>query len=174
MLFRSGDDNLSNYYFSYSSNGWDVDGKDIRTFAETVIGEDDTKATLAEGRYAPLGVGDPCSYYLGSKWRMPTSAELNSLGETAEWTLKTNTPAWSATNWGAVTKTSHPSLIFPASGNRNNSTGVSGNVGTRGYYWSSSVFSATNGYYLLFDSSNVYPQYNHICTYGYTVRCVSE
>jgi len=48
-----------------------------------------------------------------------------------------------------------------------------GNQGSSGCYWSSSVFSATNGYFAYFDASYVYPgmsYYNRL--YGFAVRCV--
>ncbi|MBR3414967.1 InlB B-repeat-containing protein [Candidatus Saccharibacteria bacterium] len=47
-------------------------------------------------------------------------------------------------------------------------------VGTRGYYWSSSVFTTSNSYFLLFDSTNVRPQSNGSKLDGSAVRCVAQ
>ena len=64
--------------------------------------------------------------------------------------------------------------FFPASGYRSNSSGAVCNVGSNGYFWSSSPLSVTNGYYLLFNSSSVTPSnYSNRC-YGFPVRCVQE
>ncbi|MBF0647881.1 hypothetical protein IR083_03490 [Dysgonomonas sp. GY75] len=62
--------------------------------------------------------------------------------------------------------------FFPASGNRNNNTGTLNNVGTNGYYWSSSP-NGTNGYNLNFNSSNVNPSDNNNRANGLTVRCIA-
>ncbi len=40
------------------------------------------------------------------------------------------------------------------------------------YYWSSSEASSTNGYYLSFSSSYVYPQNTNTRSYGFALRCV--
>ncbi|MBQ9016964.1 InlB B-repeat-containing protein, partial [Candidatus Saccharibacteria bacterium] len=48
------------------------------------------------------------------------------------------------------------------------------NLGSDGYYWSSSVYNTNFGYILYFDSSYVYPQ-NYSYKYrGYAVRCVAK
>ena len=69
---------------------------------------------------------------------------------------------------------SKQAALIPASGNRNNSNGGLNIVGGNGYYWSASPGSATNGYYLYFYSTNVYPSYNGSRAYGFPVRCVRE
>ena len=57
-------------------------------------------------------------------------------------------------------------------GYRNYSTGTLGDVGSSGYYWSSTV-SGANARYLYFDSSsaNMYSTYR---ADGYSVRCIKE
>ncbi len=48
------------------------------------------------------------------------------------------------------------------------------NAGSDGLYWSSAAFSATNAYYLYFNSSNVYPSVSNARYYGLSVRCVAS
>ena len=48
------------------------------------------------------------------------------------------------------------------------------NLGSYGYYWSSSVCSSSYAYYLHLDSSDVYPQVDYYRASGRSVRCVSE
>lgn len=67
---------------------------------------------------------------------------------------------------------SKQAALIPASGNRNNSNGGLNNVGSNGYYWSASPNSATNGYNLNFNSTNVNPSNNNNRTNGFPVRCV--
>ena len=47
------------------------------------------------------------------------------------------------------------------------------NVGTSGYYWSSSVYNSLSSYSLYFVTSNVYPQNDYYKNYGLAVRCVT-
>ncbi|MBR3180024.1 hypothetical protein IKF57_00620 [Candidatus Saccharibacteria bacterium] len=47
-------------------------------------------------------------------------------------------------------------------------------AGYDGYYWSSSVYSSSDAYYLVFDSSIVYPTFKYDRFYGFSVRCVAR
>ena len=47
-------------------------------------------------------------------------------------------------------------------------------VGTTGYYWSSSVYNTNVSYNLVFDATNVYPQYYYSKDHGFAVRCVAK
>ena len=51
-----------------------------------------------------------------------------------------------------------------------------GREGSAGYYWSRTVYSSTNSYYLYLygDYSNVGPQYNYNKYGGYSVRCMAS
>jgi len=62
---------------------------------------------------------------------------------------------------------------LPAAGRRNYDNAALNNVGTRGYYWSSTV-NSTNSHNLYFTSSNVNPANNNVRAYGFSVRCVAE
>ncbi len=65
-------------------------------------------------------------------------------------------------------------LKVPASGYRNNSSGALNNVGSNGYYWSSSPNSSSsnNAGNLNFNTSNVNPLNNNNRANGFSVRCV--
>ncbi len=63
-------------------------------------------------------------------------------------------------------------LFFPAAGGSNGTDLRS--AGSRGYYWSSTLYSSTNAYNLRFSSSNVYPQTNGYRYIGRSVRPVSD
>ena len=92
--------------------------------------------------------------------------------------------AWAEFNtsnftWGTVNgdngRTYTPSgLFFPASGFRPNSSGGVSVVGSYGYHWSSSPYSATLGYFLYFYSGYVNPSNYYYRAYGFPVRCVKE
>jgi hypothetical protein len=63
-------------------------------------------------------------------------------------------------------------VIFPAAGGRGG--GQLYNVGSYGYYWSSSVSDASYAYCLYFFSGSVSPGSSDSRTYGFPVRCVQE
>ncbi len=48
------------------------------------------------------------------------------------------------------------------------------NVGSNGYYWSSSPNNQSNGYNLNFNSTNVNPSNNNNRANGFPARCVRE
>ena len=121
----------------------------------------------------------------GDPWRMPTSAEFKALKDATYW-------AWDGTDKGyyvyapqsgdagkknnETTNTYDKStalLFFPAAG-RGYSTGLE-NAGTYGYYWSSTLYSSTDAYYLLFNNAGVIPQQINGSRYlGFSVRPVSD
>jgi hypothetical protein len=63
---------------------------------------------------------------------------------------------------------------FPATGNRNNTSGALNNVGSNGNYWSDTPNSATNGYNLNFNAGWVNPSNNNNRANGFAARCISE
>ena len=138
------------------------------------------------------GKGDICKYLTeqagglihGKKWRMPTSQEFGVASNYTRSGTWSNINSGNAagqlklTDYGKVTKAAdspngHTATIFPASGYRGNSSGQLGYVGCYGYYWSGSP-NGTNGYYLGFNSGNVYPDNYDNRSYGFSVRCVAE
>ena len=65
------------------------------------------------------------------------------------------------------------SLKLPAAGNRLRSSGGMNNVGSTGYYWSSTV-SGTSARYLYFYASSVTPTSTYYRAYGFPVRCIKD
>jgi uncharacterized protein (TIGR02145 family) len=100
------------------------------------------------------GTNNPCP----SGYRLPTETELN-----AERT------SWSSNN--AAGAFASP-LKLPMAGYRYVSNGSLRNVGTIGYYWSSTVFGA-NSRYLFFISSHA-NMYTLVRANGISVRCLKD
>ena len=109
----------------------------------------------------------------GGNWRMPTRAEQEEL-------IDTNNCTWTWTTQNGVkgykvtSVVNGNSIFLPAAGSRN--YGSLGNVGSHGYYWSSSLTSSNSHnacnvlfYSSLVDWSNYYGRY---C--GFSVRAVCE
>jgi uncharacterized protein (TIGR02145 family) len=100
------------------------------------------------------GVNNPCP--IG--YRLPTETEITA--ERLSWSANTSVGAFASP------------LKLPVAGNRGYSNGSLLNVGSYGFYWSSSV-SGTNSRYLSFSSSTAYvnPLYR---AYGFSVRCLKD
>jgi uncharacterized protein (TIGR02145 family) len=98
------------------------------------------------------GVNNPCP----TGYRIPTEAELNA--ERLSWSSNNNAGAFASP------------LKLPVAGYRNLNSGSLPNVGTFGYYWSSTVSSADSRN-LFFNSSlaNMYPANR---ARGNSVRCL--
>ena len=107
----------------------------------------------------------------GGNWRMPTTAEFAALGAAVN-------SAWTADYQGTgvagmicTDKTdSSKVLFFPAAAN----SGSMVNVGSYGYYWSSSLYSSDvlRGHSLYFRSSTVRWENGYGRSYGFPVRGV--
>ena len=91
---------------------------------------------------------------LGGSWRIPTDAEWTELLNNCEWIWT----AMNGVNGRLVTSTKNGASIFlPAAGKRYDTS--LGSVGSRGYYWSSSLYgggttSGANGAYFSSDKVN--------------------
>lgn len=97
-----------------------------------------------------------------ANWRLPTGG---SGGEVAA--LNTAVNGGSASNPSGLLKNS----LYMYSGNWSN--GAFYYQGSDGYYWSSTIFNATDAYTLDFSSSNVDPASDNNKQNGLSVRCVS-
>lgn len=128
------------------------------------------------------GTGDPCRYYLGSPWRLPTNTECAALysnvANSAAWT-DCATGAWQATpagSWagpGAKLANGSTSIFIPVSGIRVSADGSLGK-GSWGYCWSSVQYDPSYGYFLNFDVGGVGPQDSGNRPLGLPVRCVKD
>lgn len=80
---------------------------------------------------------------------------------------------WDATNKGRNMTSVTPNVYFPASGYRARGSGLIGNVGSYGYYWSASACYGYSGHYFNF-TSNKRAWENSYRANGVSVRAVAE
>ena len=100
---------------------------------------------------------DPCP----AGYRVPPNGTFNGFP----------IPSWGVNiNNGMIWKDG----FFPASGQRYLSTGQFYVVGSHGYTWMSTPYSATYAYLLAFYSGVVLPNYAYYRSYGFPVRCIIE
>ena len=116
-----------------------------------------------------LGDDVACAKW-GGNWRMPTYAEFEELLDNCEkeWTTYNGVKGYKFTS-----KKNGKSIFLPAAGSRDGTDPYG--AGTRGRYWSSSLFTVRPSYaeYLIFNSVNVNTNY-YYRHYGLSVRPVSE
>ena len=142
-------------------------------------GEISTKSSYTEnnsktynkhmGDIAGISQYDAASANWGGTWRMPTEKELQELSDQCTWTW---TSQDGHSGYRVTSKTNGNSIFLPAAGFRHRKSLY--NVGSYGHYWSAGPYSNTNGCYLYFNSSYVYPQNYSNRAYGFSVRPVSE
>ena len=155
----------STYKFGISSSGPFSKGTFSKYNTISSYGTIDNKTVLEPE-------DDVAHVKLGGKWRMPTDAEWDELMAKCTWTWVTNYNG-SGINGILVKATNGNSIFLPAAGYRLDTSLY--NVGSYGYYWSSSLRTgnpggAWDGY---FSSDNVYRFYDNRDR-GLSVRPVSE
>jgi uncharacterized protein (TIGR02145 family) len=128
----------------------------------TATDGDNTWRNLTETGNTWTTAKNPCP----AGWRLPTQAELASLGD-GTWTTVNGVS-------GRLFGNGDNTLFLHAAGYRYYSRGSAYGVGSGGFYWSSSV-NGTLTYYMLFTSRGVYPRsYSYGRATGLSVRCVAE
>ncbi len=100
-------------------------------------------------------------------WRMPTEAEMQELKDNCTWEWTTQNDV----NGYCVTGTNGSCIFLPAAGYYQE--GSLHNVGSYGYYWSSSLNTGypSRAYYLYFGFGDV-SMYSYVRVYGQPVRPV--
>ena len=106
-----------------------------------------------------ITANDPCNIELGATWRIPTYIEWYNIDNTGGWNTWTDP-------WGS-------GLKLHAAGALNYSDGSLGARGLVGFYWSSTQYDTSDGWYLGFN--NVYSFVNvNAKALGFSVRCVRD
>lgn len=96
--------------------------------------------------------------------RLPTKQQFEELKNKCTWTWEDN--------GDKVTGPSGDHILLPAAGYLNCNGGVS-NVGTGGYFWSSTPYNSDFAWFLYFDSSEVNVGSGYRC-HGQSVRLVQN
>ena len=110
---------------------------------------------------------DMAHHNMGGLWRLPRPAEFSELNSNCDhvWIDEDGVQGMRFTS-----RINGNAIFFPAAGNYSGTTLY--NRGASGLYWSSGFSSASNAYYLDFDSTSVNPQSYYERRLGFTVRAV--
>ena len=151
-------------YFSWGNVIGHAEGSEY-TFDQTTY-----NSTPGAALDADIAVGDTydmARHNMGSPWRLPTKEEFQELYDNCDciWIEENGMNGRRFTS-----RLNGNSIFFPAAGGYFNRSFY--DRGTTGYYWASSLYSATNGYSLYIDSSDVYPQRSYSRYDGFSVRAV--
>ena len=151
-------------YFSWGNVEGHAEGSGY-DFSDAVYAE--TPGAALTGNVPVNGTYDLVRHNMGAPCRLPTVGEFQELNSncTSEWTDEDGVAGRRFTS-----RINGNSIFFPASGIYNGTT--LDNRGSYGYYWSSSYNSASNAYYLNFNSSNVSPANYYYRRLGFTARAV--
>ena len=112
---------------------------------------------------------DAARVNMGEPWQMPTEEQIKELFDNCDWVRKTI----NGVNGYLVTSKINGNVLFFACSGFGYGTSWS-DRGSNGYYWSSSLYSSTNGRSLDFGSGGVFPQSNYYRFYGFSVRAVQN
>jgi uncharacterized protein (TIGR02145 family) len=115
---------------------------------------------------------DLVRFALGGTWRLPTQKEWEALTSAAyTWTWRANYNSVSGLNGYEVKcKANGNSIFLPASGYRHGTSVL--NRDAFGRYWSGTLYSTSNAYYLAFINGS-WVTSNNNRYYGYALRPVS-
>lgn len=119
---------------------------------------------------AAAGTGDPCTYYLGEGWRLPTPDEYrNSLGGRVTGNSNFTSAEWIATGVTGMKLGPGKELFFPAAGQNEGSVASASTVG---YYWTNAWMSDEFAHYLHFNEVSAQIS-NGRTSNACPVRCVN-
>ena len=151
-------------YFSWGNVTGHAEGSGY-DFSDAVYAE--TPGAALTGNIPVNGTYDLARHNMGAPCRLPTVGEFQELNSNcdSEWTDEDGVAGRRFTS-----RINGNSIFFPASGYY---IGTTLDLrGSYGLYWSSSYNSATNAYYLGFNSSSVSPASNYSRRRGFTARAV--
>ena len=123
------------------------------------------------------GVGDPCNYYLGDPWRLPTRQdfqELYNAGSSSSWEVVNGSRGCFLGPDAPAGRPGSEKVFFPFSSQRNSDTGkfpLSKGYDL-GYAWSSTVADGTTSIGLIVSTTGISPYAGCARARGQTVRCV--
>ena len=151
-------------YFSWGNVIGHAEGSGY-DFSDAVYAE--TPGAALTGNIPVNGTYDPARHNMGAPCRLSTVGEFQELNSNcdSEWTDEDGVAGCRFTS-----RINGNSIFFPASGNYSGTT--LNYRGSYGFYWSSSYYSATSAYNLIFNSTNVHPAGNSIRRHGFTARAV--
>lgn len=132
-----------------------------------IVAPEDLVITLSDGNEKKYFTFDEAQEYtenLPDGWRLPTRNEWVLLAE--EFGNDSQTGRLDPVRF-------KDALGLDLSGWTNMDGDLVG-VGEEGDYWSSTISAASNGYYLVFDATNMYPANINNRLLGFPVRCVIE
>ena len=112
---------------------------------------------------------DAARVNMGEPWQLPTSEQFQELDDNCTHEF-VSLNGYKGMRF--ISKINGNSIFFPCSGNGSGSSWYY--RGGYGYYWSSSLYSATNGRNLYFYSGGVYPQNNNSRFLGFAGRAVQN
>ena len=151
-------------YFSWGNVIGHAEGSGY-DFSDAVYAE--TPGAALTGNVPVNGTYDLARHNMGAPCRLPTVGEFQELNSNcdSEWTDEDGVAGRRFTS-----RINGNSIFFPGSGSY---SGTSLNSrGSGGHYWSSSYKSASDAYYLSFNSSNVNPANYNYRRLGVTARAV--
>ena len=151
-------------YFSWGNVEGHAEGSGY-DFSDAVYAQ--TAGAALTGNIPANNTYDMARHNMGAPSRLPTMGEFVELNSNcdSEWTDEDGVAGRRFTS-----RINGNSIFFPASGYYNGTSLRS--RGTYGSYWSSTWSSETGARYLVFNSSDVYPQNDYDRRYGFTVRAV--
>ncbi|MDR0961679.1 MAG: BACON domain-containing protein [Mediterranea sp.] len=138
------------------------------------------------GYNAATGQGDICRFISAQKWvkgnwRMPKAAEYNTLynagsAVTGTWNAisGTNTDGTTPISQGWNLGTGTGQRFFPASGYIFTSNVELREVGTQGFYWTTSPLFDDNAFFMGILSGSVAAESSNLRQDGFPIRCVTE